>query len=153
MTGPFRAEQQGGATYWSILGPGGAVGWGVEYSEQNAADRVRLLNNAYEAGRTAKPAEPSDDPLPSRLLPATQVGVYDRNRRYGVPAGTKFAIVIVRFDPRRDDTDARRRAAASALTAAIKAYEGSHGPVVWDLAQTVTTHLTGKVAVELRVSP
>lgn len=93
------------------------------------------------------------DPLPPRILPATQVGIYDRNRRTGVPAGTKFAIVIVRFDPKRDSTDARRRAGSEALGMAIKAYENTHGPVAWDLAQVVTTHLTGKIAVELRVSP
>lgn len=48
---PFRAER--GAYYWTIFGPDGEVGWGVEYSESAANSTVRFLTKAFEAGRAS----------------------------------------------------------------------------------------------------
>ncbi len=46
---PFRAER--GEFYWTIFGPDGEVGWGVEYSESAANSTVWFLTKAFEAGR------------------------------------------------------------------------------------------------------
>lgn len=50
---PFRAERTDGEIYWTIFGPDGEVGWGVEYSEFAANSTVYFLTKAFEAGRAS----------------------------------------------------------------------------------------------------
>ena len=78
----------------------------------------------------------------------TNVGVYEKNRRNTVTAGTRYGNCCVLFDPR---TTSRYSVEQYARLRAVEAWEKEWGPIPWDLVQIVTTHVTMQVIVDLRV--
>jgi hypothetical protein len=79
----------------------------------------------------------------------TEVGVYDRNRRYDVEKGTKFADVVRDVEPGGD----RIAASVDALKDAQRAFYAEHGPIDWWRADFTVSHTTAQVVVELRERP
>ena len=83
---------------------------------------------------------------------AVESGVYDKNRRYPVEAGTKFTQASVRFHYTEDD-EVRQRASAEALEAAVVEFRRVYGDLDWQSASISTVHVSCQVLVELRVAP
>ena len=78
----------------------------------------------------------------------TNVGVYEKNRRNTVTAGTRYANCCILFNPR---TTSRYSVEQRARREAVEAWEKEWGTIPWDLVQIVTTHVTMQVIVDLRV--
>lgn len=80
-----------------------------------------------------------------------EAGVYERNQRSTIEAGTKYASMRLRFPWTLSDA-ARMSLGAEALRLVVEEYRRVHGPVEWDFAEVITAHVTCQVIVELRVS-
>jgi len=80
----------------------------------------------------------------------TNTGVYDRNRRFTVEAGTRYGNCCVSFNPR---TTSRLAVESFARREAVAAYEKEYGPIPWGLVQIMITHTSAQVIVDLRVDP
>jgi hypothetical protein len=77
----------------------------------------------------------------------SHAGVYEKTRRYEVPAGTKCASVVVDFDPRLEP---RFIAEAHAIHEAKHAFREMHGQIDQESMELSVTHCTFQIVVEIR---
>lgn len=80
-----------------------------------------------------------------------ETGVYDKNRRYGVEAGTRYVHAITRSIS--NISYARLIAVRQVTEEAVRQWQEKWGEIPWQNVDMTVTCTSGQVLVEFRVRP